>query len=66
MKALAREDGQSISAKVIELVTESVERKQRMRRRMEAMARIEEMDKHFHPLSDEKDSIMLLREDRDR
>ncbi|MHB9107941.1 MAG: hypothetical protein ACYDCO_12860 [Armatimonadota bacterium] len=66
VKELAREDRQSIRAKVIELITEAVERKQRRRRRLEAMAILEEMDKHFHPLNDGKDSVALLREDRDR
>jgi len=66
IQELARENGQTVEEKVIELITKAVEHKQRRRRRLEAMERIEENYQYFHPLGDGKDSVDLLREDRER
>ena len=66
VQELAREDGQSISAEVVELVDDAVQRVQRKRKSLQAMARIEARYSQFRPSVDGKDSLDLLREDRDR
>jgi len=66
VRELARNDGVSISAKVIELITKAVEQIEHKRRSQQVMTILEETDKHFHPLNDGKDSVDLLREDRER
>jgi len=64
IKVLAREDGMTIGAKVIGLITEAVERIERKRKSLEAMARIEARYSEYRPSIDGKDSTDLLREDR--
>ena len=66
VQALAGEKRQAIGKEVIDLMTDAVERIQRKRRRLAAMERIEGRYSNFHPSVDGKDSLALLREDRER
>lgn len=66
VQELAGEDRRSIGAEVINLVTDAVQRIQRKRRRLAAMDRIEERYSRIKPSTDGKDTLAMLREDRDR
>ena len=66
IQELAGDDKRSIGAEVIDLVNNAVARLLRKRRRRAAMERIEGRYNHFHPSHDGKDTLALLREDRDR
>jgi len=66
VQSLASKKNMSISTEVISLMEEVVDEKLRIQRRLEASARIEELDHLFKPSIDGKDTTALLREDRDR
>ena len=66
VQELAGEERKSIGAEVINLMSDAVQRIQRRRRRLAAMDEIEQQDNRFTPSSDGKDSLDLLREDRER
>ena len=66
VQQLAGEDRQSISAEIIELLTDAVAREQRKRGRLAAMARIKQRRQLFQPSTDGKDSLALLHEGRER
>ncbi len=63
---MAREDRRSIGEEVINLMTDVVTRIQRKRRRLAALERIKQRRVLFRPSGDGKDSLDLLREDRER
>jgi len=66
VQAIAGEDRQTIGAEVIDLMTEAITRVQRKRNRLAALDRIKQRRIHFRPTGDGKDSLALLREDRER
>jgi len=66
VQELAEDADVSIRAEVIELVTDAVARQQQMRRRREAMARIKSRYHRFTAPADGKDTLAMLREDRER
>lgn len=66
VQELAEQDEQSISAEVIALLQRAAESEHRKRKRLQAMARIESRYSQFRPPDDGKDTLALLREDRDR
>ena len=66
VQAFAGEDRRSIGAEVIDLMTDAVARTQRKRRRLAALERIKQRRILFRPSIDGKDSLALLREDRER
>jgi len=66
IQELAGNGRRTIGAEVIDLMTDAVARIQRKRRRLAAMERIEGRYSQFHPSVDGKDTLALLREDRDR
>ncbi|HEY3418660.1 MAG TPA: hypothetical protein VGM23_17425 [Armatimonadota bacterium] len=66
VQELAGEDRRSISAEVVDLMSEAVRRQQHQRRRLAAMDRIEGRYERFRPAEDGVDTLTLLREDRGR
>ncbi|HOF87081.1 MAG TPA: hypothetical protein PKZ39_00215 [Clostridia bacterium] len=66
VQELAKDADISLRAEVIELVTDAVARQQQLRRRREAMARIKSRYDRFHAPTDGKDTLAMLREDRER
>ena len=66
VRALAAADQRSIGAEVVGLVSDAVQRIQRRRRRAVAMDRIEARYDRFRHAGDGKDTLALLREDRER
>jgi len=66
VQELAQANDQSMNTEVLVLLEDAAVRARRKLHRQQAMAKIEELGKFFHPLPDGVDSVALLREDRDR
>ena len=66
VKRLAARRHRSLGAEVIVLLDEALKNEELMDRRIQALNRIEERRRSYVPTGKEVDSLILLREDRDR